>query len=46
MGKIGGSSFKTRSRQLAMARVPVEDVCIIPKTERGHSSIHLPHTLM
>ena len=44
MGSIGGSSCKTTSIKCAIAQVPVEDVCVIPKTEPGHLPIYLPHT--
>ena len=46
MGSTGGSSRKKTSRKCAMERVPVEAVCVITKTEPGHSAIHLPHTLL
>ena len=31
MGSIGGSSCKTTSIKCAMARVPVETACVLPK---------------
>ena len=44
MGSIGGSSCKNTSRKIAITRVPVEAMCVLPKTKPGHSPIHLPHT--
>ena len=46
MGSIDGSRFKTTSVKCAMARVPVEAVCVLPKTEPDHSPIKLTHTLL
>ena len=44
MGSIGGSSCKTTSMKYAMALVPVEVVCFLPKTEPVHLPIYLPYT--
>ena len=44
MGSIGGSSCKTTSIKCAMARVTVEAMCVLPKTEPGHPPIYLPQT--
>ena len=44
MGRISGSSCQTSSRKYGMSRVPVEAVCVIPKTEPVHSAIRLPIT--
>ena len=44
MGSTGGSNGKKSSIKCAMARVPVKDFFVLPKTEPGHPPIHLPHT--
>ena len=43
MGSTGGSSGKTTSIKCAIAQVPVEAVCVIPKTEPFYLAIHIPH---
>ena len=37
---------KTTSGNCSMAQVPVDTVCVLPKTEPSHSPIFLPCTLM
>ena len=46
MGSIGGSICKTTPVKSDMELVPVESVCVLPKTEPGHLPIFLPHTLL
>ena len=46
MGSICGYICKTTPRKCIMERVPVEVVCVRPKTELGHPTIYLPHTSM
>ena len=46
MGSTGGFRWKPTSRKCAMARVPLEAVCVLPKIEPGQSPICIPHTLM
>ena len=46
MRSAGGSSYKTTPGKCAITRVPVEDVCVLQKTEPGQSTICIPHTLL
>ena len=46
MGVIGGSSCKNTSIKCTMAWVTVDNVCVILKTEPGHSASHLTHNFL
>ena len=43
MGSTSGYIYKTTSGKGAIEQVPLEDVCILPKTELGHLLICLPN---
>ena len=45
MGSIGGSRCKTTSRKFAMARVPVGDVCFLPKLNQVTRQFAFPITI-